>query len=132
MSSWLATQHGPAAWIWTSDALRAAATARFVADGFAAAAPVVIEDHRLYDAPPERLLEVIRETPPDVTSAAVVAHNPGMTQLVNLLAGVSVTENLPTFGVACFAVPEPWAELAFGRGALDLITSPKRLPESIP
>jgi phosphohistidine phosphatase len=132
MARWLASQEDPAVWIWTSDALRASTTARFVADGFAAARPAVVEDHRLYDAGPEQLLEVIRETPPDVRSAALVAHNPGMTLLVNLLAGATATDNLPTFGVTRFEVPEPWAELAFGRGTLEILTSPKRLPEAAP
>jgi phosphohistidine phosphatase len=127
MAAWLAEQRDPAAWIWCSDAVRASSTARFVAEGFDAAARVV-EDHRLYNAGPEQLLEVIRETPPDVTSAAVVAHNPGMTVLVNLLSGGEATGNLPTFGVARLDVPAPWAELAFGAGMLELLMSPKLLP----
>ncbi|MFU8815773.1 MAG: SixA phosphatase family protein [Pseudomonadales bacterium] len=125
MAAWLATQSDPARWIWSSDAVRARATARFVADGFAGAQ--VIEEHRLYDAAPEQLLEVIRETPEDITAAAVVAHNPGMTYLVNLLTGADVTANLPTFGVARLEVPSPWRELRFGCGVLEILTSPKTL-----
>lgn len=127
MQEWLATRDDPATWIMTSDALRARATVRFVAAGFAAVQPTVIEDHRLYLATPEALLDVIRETPPDQTSLAVVAHNPGLTQLVNGLAGRPGLDNLPTFGIARFDVPEPWAALDFGRGTLEWLTSPKRL-----
>lgn len=126
MAAWLASQTDPAAWIWTSDALRAMETARFVADGFAAAGARVVDDHRLYNAGPEQLLDVIRETPAEVASAALVAHNPGMTVLVNLLAGENVTDNLPTFGVARFQVPGPWEALGFGHGTLELFTSPRR------
>lgn len=127
MAEWLARQHHPASWIWTSDAVRARSTAEFVAEGFRAADPEVVAEHTLYNAAAQTILDVIRTTPPDVESAAVVAHNPGMTEALNLLAGEVVTDNLPTFGVARLQVPEPWAELAFGLGVLELITGPKRL-----
>lgn len=127
MAAWLAAQGEPASWVWSSDALRARSTARFVAEGFAAAGAEILEDHRLYDAGPEQLLDVVRETPPHVGSAAVVAHNPGISALVSLLAGAREPESLPTFGVARVDVPAPWAELAFGRGRLELTASPRRL-----
>jgi len=132
MAAWLANEPDPASWIWSSDAVRARATAAFVAQGFAAAAARVVEEHRLYEAGPERLLEVLRETPREVTSTALVAHNPGLTVLVNLLAGETITQNLPTFGVARFEVPEPWSELTFDRGHLELLMSPKRLDGALP
>lgn len=129
MARWLAQQSDGATWVWTSDAVRARSTARFVADGFAALGARVVEAHELYDAAPETILDVLRGTPGDVQCVAVVAHNPGMTQVLNLLAGDTVTDNLPTFGVARLEVPAPWSELGFGRAQLDLLTSPKRLDE---
>jgi phosphohistidine phosphatase len=128
MAAWLARQSTPARWIWTSDAVRARDTARYVAEGFAAAGPRLVEDHRLYDASAETVLDVLRETPADEQRVALVAHNPGLTYLVNLLAGTTVTDNLPTFGVALFTVPPPWLDLAFGHGELELLMAPKRLP----
>lgn len=127
MAAWLAAQPGAATWIWSSDALRARATAEYVADGFAAAQPDIVEQHTLYNAAPETILSVIQGTPADVTTAAVVAHNPGITHLLNLLTGESVTGNVPTLGVARLDVPAPWSELAFGRATLEVFTSPKRL-----
>jgi phosphohistidine phosphatase len=132
MAAWLATQTDPARWIWTSDAVRARDTARFVAEGFGTPTGQVVEEHRLYEAGPERLLEVIRETPADIQALAVVAHNPGMTDLVNLLAGSDVTDalptrGLPTFGVARFEVPAPWQALRFGSGSLEMLVGPKIL-----
>jgi phosphohistidine phosphatase len=132
MAAWLAAQREPAAWIWSSDALRASSTAHFIAEAFGAGPERVVGDHRLYDASPEALMEVIRETPPDIASAAVVAHNPGISVLVNLLADSTVTEGLPTFGVARLELPAPWIELRFGQGRLELLTSPKRLAASEP
>ncbi|MAT83092.1 MAG: hypothetical protein CMD39_02270 [Gammaproteobacteria bacterium] len=130
MAAWLAGQDRPATWIWTSDAVRALSTARFVAAGFAAAGPRVVEEHRLYNAPPETILDVIRATPPDVTAVAVVAHNPGMTQILNLLAGETVTVNLPTFGVARLDLPGDWPDAAFGTATVDLTMRPKALPDA--
>jgi phosphohistidine phosphatase len=127
MARWLSQEVHPAPWIWSSDAERARRTADFVADGFAAVQARVVEAHELYDAAPETILEVIRSSPADTASVAVVAHNPGMTQVLNLLVGRIVTENLPTFGVARLDVPALWQDLAFGRAELDLLTSPKGL-----
>ena len=87
MANWLAQQSAPAQWIWSSDAARATATATFVAEGFASASPEIIRDHRLYHSSISELCAVLRETPSTVSSAAVVAHNPTLTQLVNHLAG---------------------------------------------
>lgn len=131
MAAWLAEQDHPASWIWSSDAVRALATARFVADGFAAAGAHVVEEHGLYGAAPETIVDVIRATPADVESVAVVAHNPGMTEALNLLTGAQVTDNLPTFGVARLDVAGDWPAIAFGTLELDLLMKPKALPGSL-
>jgi phosphohistidine phosphatase len=94
-----------------------------------ALSPELVLEHRLYLADPDQLLDVLRETPDSVESAAVIAHNPGLTELVNLLAGEPVLDNLPTFGVAAFRVQRPWVELRFGAGRLLELMSPKRLPD---
>ena len=128
MARWLASQPEPATWIWTSDAARARATAAFVAEGFAASAPRVVADSRLYLAGVNELCDVLRETPSDEHSVALVAHNPGLTYLVNHLAQEDVIDNLPTFGVARFAIEGPWASLNPQGANLELVTAPKRLP----
>lgn len=127
MAAWLSTQSPPASWIWTSDAARALATTEFVRDGFAAANPHVASDHRLYHATPEIICQVLNETPGDIRSAAVVAHNPGLTYLANLLAGETAIDNLPTFGVAQFEFRGPWTDLRFGHARLKQLMAPKLL-----
>lgn len=131
MAAWLAEQDHPASWIWSSDAVRARATARFVATGFAAAGARVVEEHGLYNAAAQTIVEIVRGTPAEVESVAVVAHNPGMTEVLNLLTGAQVTDNLPTFGVARLDVPGDWPGLAFGTLELDLLMQPKALPGSL-
>ncbi|MCZ6711089.1 MAG: histidine phosphatase family protein [Gammaproteobacteria bacterium] len=125
MANWFATQSDPATWIWTSDAARALATSEFVAQGFAAAGPQAISDHRLYHASAETALDTLRETPSDIDSVALVAHNPGLTSLVNLLAAAHTIVNLPTFGVARFDIAGDWHELGVARATLELMMAPK-------
>lgn len=131
MAAWLASQDHPASWIWSSDAVRALATARFVAQGFAAAGARIVEEHGLYNAVPETILDVIRSTPPEVTSVALVAHNPGMTEVLNLLTGAQVTDNLPTFGLARLDVPGAWPDVSFDTLELEVLMKPKALPGSL-
>jgi len=127
MAAWLAVQSEPASWVWSSEAVRARSTAAFVMEGFRKAKPELLLDHRLYLAAPHAILDVLRETPATVTSTALVAHNPGLTELVNLLAGKTVLDNLPTFGVAAFDVSGAWVDLRPGTGRLLALMSPKRL-----
>lgn len=127
MANWLADQPAPAEWIWTSTAVRARSTATFVANGFASGHPEVITDQRLYLAGPEQLLAVLQETADTINSVAIVAHNPGLTELINLLAGEPLLDNLPTFGVAAFEVTTPWVDLRFGRVKLTTLMSPRKL-----
>lgn len=128
MASWLATQTEPATWIWSSDAVRALATTKFVAQGFALGAPRIVADHRLYHPSVERMCDLLRETPEDQLSVALVAHNPGLTYLVNHLAGEPVVDNLPTFGVAQFTIRQPWLDLTPAAATLVSVTAPKQLP----
>jgi phosphohistidine phosphatase len=110
MSEWLGEQQNPPTWLWTSDAVRALATTEFVRHGFNLSANQVQSNHDLYHATPETLVAVLQQTPKEHQSIAVVAHNPGLTYLLNLLAGSNVTENLPTFGVAELMLPSSWEE----------------------
>ncbi len=128
MAAWLSDQSDPATWLWTSTAVRAQATAAFVQDGFELDADRVISEDRLYHASPEQILDVVRQTPGDVTAVAVVAHNPGLTWLVNAMGSDPVTDNLPTFGVARFDCSGGWDGLTAGSARLDFLVSPKTLP----
>ncbi len=128
MAQWLSRQSDPAGWLWTSTAARARATAEFVRQGFALDEARVVALDELYHAGPEQILDVLRRTPPDVASVALVAHNPGLTWLVNALGPEPVTDNLPTLGVARFHVAGPWQALSPRGATLDFLVSPKTLP----
>ena len=104
--------------------MRAKETAGFVTAGFNA---TFVEEPDLYLAGPETILQCLRATPADVHSVAVVAHNPGLTYLVNLLGKESVTDNLVTFGTALFRVQGAWTDLAFGAAEFISLQTPKAL-----
>jgi phosphohistidine phosphatase len=124
MQHWLAAQEHPAQWVWSSSAVRARQTAQFVVAAFHAE---LMEERALYLANPEAILDCLRTTDNTVTSAAVVAHNPGMTHLVNALSGRRITDNLVTFGTALFAFDDGWPDLTLGNARFLSLQTPKGL-----
>lgn len=124
MQSWLAAQANPIEWIWVSSALRAQSTAAFVANANIAN---LVTENALYLASPESILDTIRSTPPDIDSVAVVAHNPGLTHMANMLSAEPVTDNLVTFGIALFAYEHDWSTLTPGHCHFVSIHTPKTI-----
>ncbi len=124
MQKWFGTQERAPHWVWTSTAVRASSTARYVADGTGA---IMTEEPRLYLSSPDTVLDCLRSTPDDVASVAVVAHNPGLTYMVNQLGDSHVTDNLVTFAAALFATEAEWSNLHFGQGQFISLTEPRSL-----
>ncbi|MGI9328701.1 MAG: SixA phosphatase family protein [Pseudomonadales bacterium] len=115
-------------WLWCSSARRALDTAAYVGAGFAIAEHQCVTLDDLYHASASAVLDVLQGTPNEVESVAVVAHNPGLTDLVNGLGAEPVIDNLPTFGIAqfCFA-GEHFSDLRFGNASLVQLLTPKSL-----
>ena len=130
MRDWLAAQQKPATWVWSSPAARALATASYVAEGFSAhgcAAPLA-EDPDLYLASAETLLGCLASTPGEHASVAIVAHNPGITHLLNALCERPVTDNAVTFACAQLDFPATgWTDLRFGGAQLVAYDVPRQL-----
>ncbi|HWL46359.1 MAG TPA: histidine phosphatase family protein [Sphingomonadaceae bacterium] len=97
-------------------------------------------DQRLYLASAAALLEAVRETPDTVDRLLLSGHNPGMEELVLLLAGPregdalrrSVEEKFPTaaFVELDFDVAR-WAEVAAGGGRLARFVRPRDLDAAL-
>lgn len=83
-------------------------------------------DERLYEATPDRLLEVISQIENDRKNVMLIGHNPGMQELLQLLTGV-----IDEFPTACFAKVNmkvsKWTESAEKRSTLEWIVRPKEL-----
>ena len=124
MQTWFSRQPHKASWVWSSAAVRAKLTAAYVTSGFNA---TFVEDRRLYLASAEALLDVLKSTPEDVVSVAVVAHNPGLTHLVNVLGDGPVTDNLVTFGTALFSTELAWHDLRPGAAQFVSLDTPKTI-----
>ena len=114
-----------------SPARRAAQTWELASAPLTSGRPPVI-DARIYDNTVESLLEVIRETPDDVRTVAVVGHNPSIGELATVLddgqgsaeARNAADAGFPTGGVAVFALRAPFADIAPGTATLDAFAVP--------
>jgi phosphohistidine phosphatase len=71
-------------------------------------APRVRHQRRVYAAPADDLLEVVRELPGRAAAAALVGHNPGLQDLAELLSGQPC--ELKTAAVAVLRWSGSWAD----------------------
>ncbi|MER6331660.1 histidine phosphatase family protein [Streptomyces sp. NPDC001034] len=95
--------------------------------------PPVRYEPRLYGADVPALLDVVRETPPEVETLLLVGHNPGLEDLLLTLAGDGLDDTLerlrtkfPTSAVAVLAWRGTgWPALAPGVALLTSFTVPR-------
>lgn len=83
----------------TSDARRARQTADLVAGGLASPAAEIRVDPRVYLASPGELLEIVSSLDDDWQTVVLIGHNPGFTQVANMMLPTLGLPNLPTTGV---------------------------------
>lgn len=84
--------------ILTSKAVRAWSTAKIIAREISYPREFLQGDERLYLASVRQILAVLGEQDNGFNSVMIVGHNPGLTDLANLLVP-NLTPNLPTCGV---------------------------------
>jgi len=113
----------------TSPARRAVETAEALAEALGRGPGDLRVEKRIYLAEAEELLEVIRRLDDGSRSALLVGHNPGLTELVNRLAGREV-ENVPTCGIAILDLAvDRWAAAGERPARLLELLVPKRVEE---
>lgn len=117
--------------IFTSTAKRARQTADEVARGSTFDGAVQLEP-RLYLADPDTIVDVVRRADPDARRVLVVAHNPGLEELIRCLTGED--ESLPTGGLAQIRLPiERWKDCHVSTaGRLVSLWRPKELDDGAP
>lgn len=71
------------------------------------------------------LIEQIKRFPSDQFSAAVVGHNPAITDTLNQITGLNI-QNMPTTGIARIQLNmNSWQELSYAPGKLIYFDCPK-------
>ena len=128
MQRWLASQTESASLVVSSAAKRAVQTAQSVKRGFALSDDALVTDKSLYGAGPGTLIESLRQLPSGTGNVALVGHNPGVSDLVQVLIG-SPCPDLPTCGIAVLTCPTPWSDLRPGVSELALVATPDSIAE---
>jgi phosphohistidine phosphatase len=105
MARLLASEQLQPDFVWCSTATRARRTLAQMLGEWDKIPPILFESV-LYLAQPETVLDVIARTPPGHSQLLVIGHNPGLEELVALLAGRPAaddgTTHMPTAAVAVF------------------------------
>ena len=109
VGSWLAGQYSTIDVAIVSPATRARATWALVAAELGSS-PEARVDERAYAASVSDLLQIVQELPDELRTVILVAHNPGVEALVDLLSGEDIT--MPTAALAVLTLPGSWAEAA--------------------
>lgn len=109
----------------SSPAIRAALTAKIIAEKLDYPISKILWDDSLYEASANDILKVI--TGADETNKAllIVGHNPGLTNFSNYLTKDFIS-NIPTCGVAIISLQKKWNEIAADDGKLLLTEYPHK------
>lgn len=110
----------------SSPALRAITTARLIAAQLGYPETGIEQEPRLYDASLDTLLTVIDSFDSRLGHCALVAHNPGLSQLAAYL-GDDRTGDLPTCAIASFGFDtDDWHAVGRNSGILRVFEYPKK------
>lgn len=94
----------------SSNALRAFTTASFFADAFEQKPSKIFQLKQLYHAPPAIYYQLIQDIDDSIKTAAIFAHNPGITDFINEMDLLYVP-NMPTCGVYAINIEtHHWAD----------------------
>lgn len=132
IGEWLAARNWVPDLVAVSPARRAALTWQLAASALPSP-PRRVVDSRIYDNTLEDLLLVIRDTPEEIESLALVGHNPSMHALAvdlddgagDATARAGVARGYPTGAVAVFAIDVPWSRVDVGGGRLIGFATPR-------
>jgi phosphohistidine phosphatase len=117
-----------------STSARTSETWALLAAAFGKAPPVSFED-RIYNASPQAILNVIKETGPETATLLVIGHNPGLQELAAMLIATGdiearerLGEEFPTSALAAISfAPADWRSLHPQGGRLEHFVTPRWL-----
>lgn len=111
----------------SSAANRAQTTASIMAEVLLGDAEQIVTDKALYGASAETLLNEIRVVDNQLEHLMLVAHNPTITELLDILVD-GAGQDMPTCGVAVIELDiSDWRRVLSGTGILKHFFSPKQL-----
>jgi phosphohistidine phosphatase len=117
-----------------STSARTRETWKLAAAAFEKLPPVQFEE-RIYEAGPQAIVDVIKETAPEIETLLVIGHNPGLQELATQLVAVGdsdalrqLKEEFPTSALAVINfMAEDWRRLRQHTGRLEHFVTPKTL-----
>ena len=84
-------------------------------------------DDNLYHSSANSILSFIKNYPNQYNSAMIIAHNPGLTNFINLITNITL-DNLPTTGIAVIDFDcNGWNNISIENGNLVDLKFPKQL-----
>jgi len=133
MGQWLAAQGLRPQVLLASPAQRARQTVLAVAETLGVKENEVVFNQELYHADRATLLSILRSIPDSTDSVLLVAHNPGLDDLVEWLASQPPHHSksgklMTTAAIAMFDLPAGWVKLQRGGLSLQQLQRPRELP----
>ena len=111
----------------TSPANRVLTTAREIAEKIGYPIKNILEDDHIYHSSETILLQIIKKTGDEIGSLMLFGHNPGFTDLANLL-GDQWIDNIPTCGIVAMEFDvENWRSVSPKGGRNLFFDYPKKV-----
>lgn len=85
-----------------------------------------IEEHKLYLASELDITRIVNEIDDSYNSVMFVGHNPGMTNLINLVSNTRI-DNLPTTGMVGLSVKDNWKNFGSEKCEVLFFEYPKKI-----
>ena len=125
MANFLSSKINKICFLHSSSSVRTFETSKFFIDRIKF--DKIKYDDSLYHSSSFSILNMIRNYSDNLSSVAIIAHNPGLTNLINELTNIDL-DNLPTTGIAeidfnCIK----WNDISLNNGNLIQIKFPKQL-----
>lgn len=107
----------------SSPAKRTTQTANFFSE---ALGTEIIFKSNLYHGDPYEYIEAIGELDENISTVALVGHNPAMTEIANMVSKKFIAD-LPTCSIVITRHSQPWSKIQFSDLNLEEIITPKEL-----
>jgi len=132
MGAWLKQQRLVPDTVVSSPATRARQTAEAACQQMCIKQKKIVWDERVYAAGAPELLEVLKDYKKKPARLMLVAHNPGLDDLLVYLVGGKIEvppdgKLLPTAAAAVIELPDSWDPLEEGAGQLVSVTRVKEI-----